>query len=87
MSENIDVQTDIHKRVAGEVIRLIVTSPIEAGGNFTDVLAILESVIVGVIYAIARLGGDEIVLERVAERVKERLAELRLSDIEPGGSA
>lgn len=78
-------QTDLHNRLAGQIVASIVKPPLAAGGTETDVLILLESVIVGTVLAIVKLGGDEKVLDVVIERVRERLAEIRLGDIEPRG--
>ena len=80
-------QTELHNQIAGQIVASIVKPPIEAGGDYKDVLIVLESVIMGVMLVTARLGGDEIVLDTVVERVKERLAEKRLGDIETAGRA
>lgn len=78
-------QHEIHNRIAGEIVKQIVRPPLEAGGEFTDVLVVLESVILGVMLVGVKLGGDEIVLDKVMEGVKARLAEQRLGGIEPAG--
>jgi hypothetical protein len=78
---------EIHNEMAGEIVRLIVKPPLDAGGEFSDVLVLLETVILGVMLIAVKLGGDGIVLDAVMERVKERLAEQRLSNIDPKGSA
>jgi hypothetical protein len=80
-------QSEIHNHVAGEIVKAIVKPPLEAGGQFTDVLVILESVILGVMLMAVKLGGDDKVLDEVVLHVKERLAEQRLGGIEPAGSA
>lgn len=80
-------QTEIHNRIAGEIVKAIVKPPLEAGGSYTDVLVVLESVILGVMLVAVKLGGDGKVLDLVVERVKERLAEQRLSGIKPAGLA
>lgn len=79
-------QTEIHNRVAGEIVKAIIRPPLEAGGEFTDVLVILESVIVGVIFAGIKLGGDETVLDELVLHVKERLVGIRLGGIETKGT-
>lgn len=81
------VQGNLHNKLAGEIIATIVRPPIEAGGGMIDVLILLESVILGVMLIGVRMGGDEIVLDEVVARVKERLAELRLGDVPPAGNA
>lgn len=81
------VQRELHNRLAGQIVASIVKPPLEAGGTSIDVLILFESVAVGVMLALTKLGGDEIVFDTIAERVKERLADLRLRDIATGGSA
>lgn len=80
-------QHEIHNQVAGEIVKAIVRPPLMAGGQFTDVLVILESVILGVMLMAVKLGGDDKVLDEVVLHVKERLAKERLGGIEPAGSA
>lgn len=78
-------QNEIHNRVAGEIVKSIVKPPLDAGGGMTDVLIVLESVILGVMLFAVKLGGDDKVLDFLVERVKRRLAEQRLGGIPPAG--
>ena len=78
-------QTDLHNMLAGETVAAIVCPPIAAGGDFVNVMLLLESVILGVYLAAVRLGGDVPVWDVMSERIKERLAEQRLGPIEPAG--
>ena len=78
-------QSELHDRLAGLIVASIVAPPLEAGGKFADCLVLLESVIVGVLLAGVKLGGDEIVFDAVMDRVKQRLAERRLKDIKTEG--
>lgn len=80
-------QVKLHNALAGQIVASIVRPPMEAGGSFEDVLILTESVILGVILTVVKLGGDEIVLDTVIERVKQRLAENRLKDIDTKGTA
>ncbi len=78
-------QNELHNRLAGQIVASIVRPPIEAGGAYTDVMILAESVLVGVALACIKLGGDNVVLDVMFERAKERLSEIRLGDIEPAG--
>ncbi len=78
---------EIHNETAGDIVKQIVKPTLEAGGEFTDVLVLLESVVVGVVMMAVKLGGDEIVLDQVIAGAKARLAEQRLGGIEPQGKA
>jgi hypothetical protein len=78
--------TDLHNRLAIQIVSLIVNEPTAAGGTLSDILALCESVLVGVVLRCCELGGDEIVLDAVVARVKERLAKARLEDLEAKGS-
>lgn len=80
-------QAELHNELAGQIVASIVKPPLETGGDMTDVLILLESVIMGVMLMTAKLGGDEILLDVVVERVKARLAEKRLGGIETAGRA
>lgn len=82
-----EIQTEIHNRLAGQIVASIVRPPLEAGGEFSAVLVLLESVIFGVVLAGVKLGGDEIILDEVVAAVKRRLAEHRLSNINTAGTA
>lgn len=77
----------IHNRDAGDIVKDIVRPTLEAGGQMTEVLVLLESVVVGVVMVAVKLGGDEIVLDKLVEGVKKRLAEERLGGIETKGKA
>lgn len=79
-------QSELHNKIAGQIVASIVKPPLDAGGSFTDVLVVLESVILGVILVSVKLGGDDKVLDLVMERVKERLAQQRLGKIETVGN-
>lgn len=79
--------SDLHNRLAGEIVAAIVKPTIEAGGDHAAVLVLLESVIAGTVVVLAKLGGDEVVLDVLVEGVKARIAELRLKDAPPHGSA
>lgn len=50
-------QSELHNRIAVEVVKQIVKPPIEAGGKTSDVLVILESVVAGVITACGKIDG------------------------------
>lgn len=82
-----NAQTELHNRISRDAVFAIVGEPMAAGGSPTDVLVILESVILGVTLAIVKLGGDEDVLDLVMERVRGRLAEQRLGNIKTKGTA
>lgn len=79
-------QVALHNRIAGEIVASIVKTPLDAGGKVTDVMVLLETVIVGVCLACVRLGGDDKVLDVVLERARARLAEQRLGNLEAAGN-
>lgn len=56
-----------------------------SGGDPIEMMILLESLICGCFLLIVKLGGDEPVMEVVADRVRERMAEIRLKDIEVSG--
>lgn len=80
-------QAEIHNRLAPQIVRTIVAEPLAAGGEPTDCLIILETVIVGVCEAVVRLGGDEKVLDVVMDRARQRLAQIRLGGLQTDGTA
>lgn len=80
-------QSELHNRIAGEIVVSIVRPIFESGGRTSDVMVLLESVMVGVIFGCTKLGGDEIILDELMDAVKRRLAELRLGELPPIGRA
>lgn len=80
-------QVDVHNAVAGRLVKAIVGSVFTSGGSVTDVMVMTESVLTGVALACIKFGGDELVLDAIVDRARQRLAEIRLGDIAPGGSA
>jgi hypothetical protein len=77
MSED-DIRA-IHNEAAGRIVIEIVRPTIAAGGGPEDVLILLESVVTGVLTLVAKLGGDDRVLDVLVEGVRDRMAEIRLS--------
>lgn len=80
-------QTELHNRLAGQIVASIVKPVIESGGTPIQVMVLTESVLVGVALACIKLGGDEKVLDIMVDAARKRLAELRLKDIPTGGRA
>lgn len=80
-----DDQTQHHNRAAPAIVESIVRPVIEAGGHPAEIMVLLESVVVGTCLAVVRLGGDNKVLDVVIERARQRLAEIRLADIDTAG--
>lgn len=80
-------QTELHNRLAGQIVASIVRPPMVAGGGPTDVLVLLESVVTGVLTAVVKLGGEGPVLDVFIDGVRERMARIRLEDIRPAGRA
>ena len=84
------VQTDLHNRLAGEIVASIVRPPIAAGGDYSDVMVLLESVVVGVCAVTARMRpglSAEAVLELLVNGARTRLPDVRLASLEPEGAA
>jgi hypothetical protein len=77
----------IHNETAGAIVAQIVRPTLDAGGQMTDVLVLLESVVTGVMLVAVKLGGDEIVLDTLIEGVRKRMAETRLGPIDPAASS
>ena len=57
------------------------------GDNPVDLMILAESLVLGLFKLVVRLGGDEPVLETFTDRLRERLAQQRLGDIDTKGSA
>lgn len=77
---------DLHNRTVTEIMPLILL-PLREGGTMTEVLTILESVIVGTIGVAVRSGGDDHVIDMVVAAAKERLVDIRTLGGPARGSA
>src|ERR1700733_2223412 len=77
---------ELHNRLANQIVSQIVNEPIAAGGTMSDVMTLCESILVGVVLGCFRLGSDAKVLDAIVGRVKERLAKVRLEDLETKGN-
>lgn len=80
-------KTKLHNQVAPAALKALCTPIIDAGGDGIDIMVALESVVAGAFVMAVRLGGDNIVLDTLMDRVRERLAEDRLGNILPAGRA
>lgn len=78
---------EIHNRDVGDLVRRIVKPTIDAGGDMKDVLVLLESVAAGVLAVAVKFGGDNDVLAVFSAGLAERMAQIRLGDVKPEGSA
>jgi hypothetical protein len=78
--------TELHNRLAKQIVSQIMNEPIAAGGTMSDVMMLCESVLVGVILGCFQLGSDAKAFDLIVARIKERLAKIRLEDLEPKGS-
>lgn len=77
--------TELHNRLAKEIVAQIVKEPIAAGGTIADILILCESVLVGVVVECFQLGSDAKILDMIVARAKDRLARAQLGDIETKG--
>jgi len=75
--------TEVHNHLT---VSQIVNEPIAAGGNISDVMVLCESVLVGVVLRCFQLGRDVQAFDLIVGRVKDRLAKIRLEDLETEGS-
>lgn len=69
--------SDHHNKAAGEIVRRIVADTEAAGGDFRDVMVLLESVAAGVIMVLVREEGDDPTVDLLAEGLKKRIKDLR----------
>ena len=76
---------ELHNRLAKQIVSQIVNEPIAAGGTMSDVMMLCESVLVGVVLGCFQLGRDVKAFDLIVTRVKERLARVRLEDLETKG--
>jgi len=77
---------ELHNRLSKQIVAQIVDEPITAGGSIADVLVLCETVLLGVVLGCFRLGSDVKVLDLIVMRVTERLAKIRLEDLEIKGN-
>lgn len=82
-----DEPSKIHNAQAGAIVRAIVQPVIDNNGTAIDILVLTESVLVGVALFVIKLGGDEAVLDVLLEGAKDRLAEIRLTNLPTEGAA
>jgi hypothetical protein len=82
---------EIHNKNAGLIVKAIVKPMLEAGGEFTDILVLLETIVAGVMIVAVKSEtsdvGDDEVLDALVEGVRERLKEMRLAHAKPKGHA
>lgn len=82
-----EIGASIHNDEVGRLVREIMGRTLAAGGTMTDVLVLMESVLLGFVLLTVKLGGDEIVLDTLVSGVKARLAEQRLGGLPSQGEA
>lgn len=78
---------EVHNAHAGRIAADLVTTAWRPRGDVVDILVLAESVLVGVCLACVKLGGDDKVLDVIVDRARQRIAEIRLKDLETEGSA
>lgn len=81
-----EAATELHNRVAKRVVAEIIEETRAAGGSYSDLLVISESVLVGVVVECFRLGHDSKVIDLVFTAAKARLANVRLKDVRAEGT-
>ena len=77
--------SELHNRLAGQIVASIIKPVLDRRGDTAEILVLLESVVAGVLLGTVKLGGDEIVFDELIGNVKNRLADMRLSNIKPSG--
>jgi len=82
-----EAATELHNRVARQAVAQIINETKAAGGSYSDLLVICESVLVGVVVECFRLGQDSKVIDLVFTAAKDRLARLRLEDLDAKGTS
>jgi hypothetical protein len=81
-----EAATELHNRLAKRVVAEIIEETRAAGGSYSDLLVISESVLVGLIVECFRLGHDSKVIDLVFTAAKARLANVRLKDVRAEGT-
>ena len=82
-----EAATQLHNRVARQVVAQIINETKAAGGSYLDLLVICESVLVGVVVECFRLGHDSKIIELLFTAAKARLAKVRLEDLPAKGTS
>jgi len=82
-----EAATELHNRVARQAVAQIINETKAAGGSYSGLLVICESVLVGVVVECFRLGQDSKVIDLVFTAAKDRLARLRLEDLDAKGTS
>lgn len=72
---------------ATKALEALLKGTVGKGCQPVDAIIACESTIVGLVLAVSRPGGDEIVVDTIFEGVKARLAEVRLNGVKPAGHA
>jgi hypothetical protein len=80
-----EAATELHNRLASQIVQQILHEPIAAGGSMSDIMLLCESALLGVVLGCFELGSDVKAFDLIVGRVKERLAEIRLEDIKAKG--
>lgn len=81
-----EAATELHNRLAKRVVAEIIEETRAAGGSYSDLLVISESVLVGLVVECFRLGHDSKVIDLVFTAAKARLAKVRLEDLRAEGT-
>ncbi len=70
-------KAELHNRLANRFVAEILDEPIAAGGSMSDVLLLLESVLVGVVGDAFPPDSTGLALHAILGRAEERLARLQ----------
>lgn len=69
--------TELHNRLANQIVSQIVEEPLAVGGTMSDVMFLCESVLVGVVLGCFEHGADSQMLEILFDRARERIVKMR----------
>lgn len=84
--ERVETAADRHDRVVSEILGIFDSLSV-AGVETEEQFPFLESVVVMFFYTRINLGFDSKIINLFSEEVRKRLAQLRLADQAPAGSA
>lgn len=94
MSRSIETQLQHHHAVAPEIVAQLTKPIIDGGGKASEVMTVLETVVLGTISTLARLDGHaqveryvEAMVRSMADAVADRARRLDLMDGPPSGRA
>jgi hypothetical protein len=68
-------QQELHNRLVLKITKQIIETPLKSGGDYADVILILESIAVGVFLVGKNMGyGEQATMDEFVSQLKERIS-------------